>query len=1094
MIPAYHNNEDRQSGDTDSMPQSDAWLYGLPDCQPLILDTQNRNLKRIFMRKHKITRLAMLLVAALFAMTAYAQKIKVTGTVVDGQNNEPLTGVTVKEKGVSNGVITDINGNYSISVEANATLQFTYMGFSMQEVAVNKRTRINVTMESDSKMLDELIVIGYGVQRKSDVTGSISSIQGKDINSQPVSSTLQALQGRAAGVNIIQNTGAPGSNTTIKIRGTGTVNDSDPLYVVDGFIVDNIDYLNPNDIENVEIFKDAASSAVYGSRAANGVVAITTKSGKSGKTKITYDGYVGISSPWKKIDVMGTEDYALMLDYINDQSIYSSDGKLYMSKNSDGSYYYDDHKAYLLDTIMSNSPKSWWDAITRTGFKQSHGVSVSGGTDKTQYMASASYYNEKGIVETSEFRRFNARLNVKTQLAKWLSMTANLAYTYEKQLGVPEGSSSILKQALYQSPMTYMYDSKGYWSSSHPVAVLARNHEQMHRNRLDMNMSLDAKICKYLTYQFKASYYMVPQTDDNFYEVGKLNEDFNMTDLTTVYKNQTRTDKWEINNLLTFMWNNDHHNITILAGQTAEGYKYDFQQSQRKGTPSNESNFHFLSSAYTGDKTYGLPNEWSAIGLIGRINYSLNDTYLLQANIRADGSSKFSKSNRWGIFPSVSLGWKFSNEKFMQGFKKWLSLGKLRVGYGILGNNRIDVLSRYTYLTFGYNYPYGLGNHTLQNGATAMVLGNDDIKWERSESFNIAADFGMFDNRLTFTIEYFNRKTSDMLLRVPTVSSAGLDAAPMTNAGAVRNYGWEYDVKWRDNIGKDWRYEVGFNLSWIKNKVVSLGTGNEPIYGSYLSESSIADYVTKTAVGQPIGSFYGYVTDGIFNTYDEVKASAQYDAGKNYWEQSTLPGDFRFKDLNNDGRITAEDRTYLGSPLPDFVFGIPMSVGYKNFDLSIFFQGQTGNKIFNVMDYYLYNASNGNVYADIREKHWSGQLASGREFFPLNLNASVPDLRNNDEARNFRASDFFIQDGSYLRLKELRLTYTFPKSILNKLKLSNLALSLTAYNLLTFTGYDGFDPEVGKVIGTESDNLSMGVDQGNYPQARSFTFGIKLGI
>lgn len=278
----------------------------------------------------------MLLVAALFAMTAYAQKIKVTGTVVDGQNNEPLTGVTVKEKGVSNGVITDINGNYSISVEANATLQFTYMGFSMQEVAVNKRTRINVTMESDSKMLDELIVIGYGVQRKSDVTGSISSIQGKDINSQPVSSTLQALQGRAAGVNIIQNTGAPGSNTTIKIRGTGTVNDSDPLYVVDGFIVDNIDYLNPNDIENVEIFKDAASSAVYGSRAANGVVAITTKSGKSGKTKITYDGYVGISSPWKKIDVMGTEDYALMLDYINDQSIYSSDGKLYMSKNSDG--------------------------------------------------------------------------------------------------------------------------------------------------------------------------------------------------------------------------------------------------------------------------------------------------------------------------------------------------------------------------------------------------------------------------------------------------------------------------------------------------------------------------------------------------------------------------------------------------------------------------------------------------------------------------------------------------------------------------------------------------------------------------------------
>jgi len=1045
------------------------------------------------MRKHDITRLTMLMLALLVATITMAQKVKVTGRVVDGQNNEPLTGVSVFEKGVSNGAITDADGNYTISVQRDATLTFTYMGFIKQEVAVKGRTKIDIAMESDSKVLDELVVIGYGVQKKSDVTGSISSIQGKDINGQPVSSTLQALQGRAAGVNIIQNTGAPGSNTTIKIRGTGTINDADPLYVVDGFIVDNIDYLNPNDISNVEIFKDAASSAVYGSRAANGVVAITTKSGKSGKTQITYDGYVGISNPWKTIDVMGTEDYALMMDYINNEQNYSVDGKLYMSKKDDA-YYYDDRKAYLLDTIMRNSPSNWWDAITRTGFKQSHGVSVSGGNDKTQFLASASYYDEKGVVETSQYKRFNTRINVKTNLTRWLSMTANLAYTNEKRYGVPEGSGSILKKALYQSPMTYTYDSKGYWSSDHPLATLARNHEQMHRDRLDMNLSLDAKLCKWLTYQFKASYYLTPQKDDNFYEVGKLNEDFGMYDLTSVYRNQTRTDKWEINNLLTFMWNDKHHSLTVLAGQTAEGYKYDYQQSTRKGTPSNDPGFHFLSSAYTGDKTYGLPSEWTAVGLIGRINYSYNDIYLLQANVRADGSSKFAKGNRWGVFPSVSVGWKFSNEKFMEPLKKWLSLGKLRVGYGILGNNRIDVLSRYSYLTFGYNYPYGLGNHTLQSGATAAVLGNDDIKWEKSETFNAAIDLGLLENRLTLTVEYFNRKTTDMLLRVPTVGSAGLSSSPMTNAGAVRNYGWEYDVKWRDNIGKDWRYEVGFNLSWIKNKVVSLGTGNEPIYGSYLDASSIADYVTKTAVGQPIGSFFGYVTDGIFNSYDEVKASAQYDKGKNYWEQSTLPGDFRFKDLNNDGRITAEDRTYLGSPLPDFVFGIPLSVGYKNFDLNIFFQGQTGNKIFNVMDYYLYNASNGNVYADIRKKHWSGQLASGREFFPLNTNASVPDLRNNDNARNFRASDFFIQDGSYLRLKELRLTYTFDKSVLAKLKLSNLALSFTAYNLLTFTGYDGFDPEVGKVVGTEGNNLSMGVDHGNYPQARSFTFGVKLGI
>lgn len=1047
------------------------------------------------MRRHELTKLATLLVLMLFAFTAYAQKVEVKGTVVDQKDHESLIGVTIGEKGTNNKTITDVDGEFSITVDSRATLTFSYMGYGNHEEALKGRRDIHVEMSSASKQLDELVVIGYGVQKKSDVTGSISSISGKDINNTPVSSTLQALQGRAAGVNIIQNSGAPGGATTIKIRGTGTINDADPLYVVDGFIVDNIDYLNPNDIENVEIFKDAASSAVYGSRAANGVVAITTKSGKQGKVKVTYDGYFGISNPWKKIDVMGPEDYALMKDYINNTSFYSVDGRMYMSKNADGSYYFDDHKKLLVDTIRNNSAGNYWDAITRTGFKMQHGLSVSGGNDKTQYMISASYYDEKGIVNTSDYKRFNSRANIKTELAKWLTLNVNMAFTNEDRNAVPEGSGSVLKQALYENPMTYLYDNKGYWYSNNPLAVLDRDNEQTNIKRIDMNLSLDAKLLKCLTYQFKASFYTTHQTDDNFYEAWGLDEDFVMpTSLSQVYKYQNTVNKWEVNNLLTFMWKNDLHNITILAGQTAEGYKSSYQQSYRSGTPSNSSEFQYLSSAYTGDKTYGLDREWTALGLIGRLNYSFRDTYLFQANVRADGSSKFAKGNRWGVFPSVSLGWRFTNEAFLQNLT-WLSYGKLRLGWGILGNNRIDELARYTYLTSGYNYPYGLGNHSVWEGSTATVLGNNDIKWERNESYNAGIDMTFFNNRLSVTIEYFNRKTSDMLLRVPTVLSAGLTNSPMTNAGAVRNYGWEYDVKWHDNIGKDWHYELGFNLSWIKNKVTSLGTGNEPIYGSYLGESSIVDYVTKTAVGQPIGSFYGYVTDGIFQNYEEVRNSAQYDYGKNYWEQSTLPGDFRFKDLNGDGRITAEDRTYLGSPLPKFVFGIPLAVGYKNFDLNIFFQGQTGNKIFNVMDYYLYNAASGNVYADLRSKHWSGQIEGmGREYFALNTSATIPDLRNGDTNRNFRASDFFVHDGSYLRMKEVRLTYNVPEEILSKLKISNLSLSVSAYNLLTFTSYNGLDPEVGKVVGTEGNNLNMGVDQGNYPQARSFTFGIKLGL
>lgn len=1049
----------------------------------------------LFMSRQLFARCSFCLACLFCAMASLAQDVTVTGTVTD-DTQQPLIGVTVKVDGTSTGVVTDLDGKYAITVPDRATLIFSYIGYKTLRQEVAGRKVVDVALESFTNTLDEMVVIGYGVQKKSDITGSISSVSGKDINGAPVSSTLQALQGRAAGVNIIQNSGAPGGGTTIKIRGTGTVNDADPLYVVDGFIVDDIDYLNPNDIANVEVFKDAASSAVYGSRAANGVVAITTKRGKEGKVSVTYDGYVGVSGAWKKIGVMDADNYALMMDYVNGSSLYSADGQLFMTKNADGSLAYDPAKYAMLDTIHRNSAGNWWDAVTRTGMKTQHGVSVSGGSANTQFLASASYYKENGIVRTSGYDRFNGRVNVNSRLAGWLTLQAEMAYANEGSDGIPEGESGILKQALFESPMQYLRNNVGYWYGSNPLANLDRYNGRSHQDRLNMNLSLGAKFLRYFDYQFKASYYTVRQVDDNFYEVWGLDEDFVMpSSLSSVYKKQGNTNKWEINNLLTFLWADSHHSVTVLAGQTAESYKYSWQESNRSGTPSNDPNFGYLSSAYTGDKTYGLDREWTSVGFIGRVNYSLDDTYLLQANVRVDGSSMFSKDNRWGVFPSVSLGWKFSNEKFARCLGSWLTSGKVRVGWGRLGNNRIDELSRYTYLTSGFNYPFGIGNSTVYEGSTATVLGNDGIKWEKNESWNAGVDLSFMGNRLLVTAEYFNRKTTDMLLRVPTVASAGLEQSPMTNAGAVRNYGWEVDAKWRDRIGKHWSYEIGFNFSWMRNKVTSLGTGNEPIYGAYLSEGSIVDYVTKTAVGQPIGSFYGYVTDGIFGSYEEVRASAQYEVGKNDFEQTTMPGDFRFKDLNGDNRITAEDRTYLGSPLPKYFFGIPLAVGYKGFDLSVFMQGQGGNKIFNVMDYYLYNAAEGNVYADIRSKHRSGQLeGQGRTFFPLNADATVPDLSNNDAPRNFRASDFFIQKGDYLRLKQVQLTYNFPSSLLSQFGIKSLALSLTAYNLLTITGYDGFDPEVGKVSGTERNNLSMGVDQGNYPQARSFTFGVKLGL
>ncbi|MDR1683581.1 MAG: TonB-dependent receptor [Candidatus Symbiothrix sp.] len=1040
--------------------------------------------------------MATFLVATLYSMIAYGQNtISISGNVSDSKSKEPLIGVSIIEKGTTKGTITDLNGNFLLQVRSNASLVFSYMGYSSKEIVVANDKELTVLLEEKNELLDEVVVIGYGVQKKSDITGAISSVSGKDINNVPVASALQALQGKAAGVNIIQNTGAPGSNTTIKIRGTGTINNADPLYVVDGFIVDGINHLAPNDIANVEILKDAASSAVYGARGANGVVVVTTRSGEKGATQITFDNYAGFLSPWKTIPVMNIEQYALMRDYIDGLTNYSVEGQLYYSKDpSTGEFYYDQSKFHRVDTIRNNSPANWWDAITQTGFKQQYNLSVSGGNEKNKYRVSASYYDEKGIVKTAEYSRFNVRMNLDNQPASWLNLNANMIYTNEDRQIVPEGTGSILKRALFQNPMVYTYDSKGYYSGDHPIAVLNRNHNELQRHRIDMNLSLTVQPVKWLTYQFKISDYVVPENRSNFNEVNKLDEDFQMPyDLTNVYKHQSLANKWEINNLFTFAWSNDIHDITALGGQTLEGYMYGFQESSRKGTAGNSSDLWYLSSAYTGDKTNGYDRPWTAVGFVGRIIYNVLDRYLFQANIRADASSIFNKEERWGYFPSLSLGWKFSSEPFMQN-ADWLSLGKLRAGWGQLGNNRIDEMSRYTLINTQYNYPYGVGNHILYPGSTATTIGNPNIHWEKTETYNIGLDLGFFNNRLSIGIEAFDKLTTDMLLRVPVMLSVGLDNAPMTNAGSVSNRGVEFTANYKNKINK-FRYEIGFNISYIKNKVTALGTGNEPVYGAWMDESSMLDFATKTAVGKPIGSFFGYVTDGMFNTYEEVMASAQYEYGKNIWEQTTKPGDFRFKDLNDDGYITAEDRTYLGSPLPDFVFGIPLSFSYANFDLNLFLQGQTGNKIFNVMDYYLNNAAgNNNLYADLRDKHWSGQLRDDRKFFPLNLNASVPDLRPSDLARNFRASDFFVKDGSYLRLQELRFTYNFDEKVSAKLHLSNLSVFFGAYNLLTFTRYNGFDPEVGKVTGTEGNNLNMGVDHGNYPQARTFTLGLKITL
>lgn len=1033
----------------------------------------------------------LLFVCLFISLTVVGQK-QINGTIIDEKTREALIGATITEKGANNGTITDINGKFNLKLALNATIIVSYMGYVSKEIVIANDKPLVIELSEKARTLDEVVVIGYGVQRKSDVTGAISSISGKDINNVPVASAMQAIQGKAAGVQIVQNTGAPGSSSMIKIRGTGTINDADPLYVVDGFIVDGITHINPNDIANIEILKDAASCAVYGARSANGVVLITTKNGESGKLKINFDTYAGFSQSWREIKVMDIQNFALMRDYVDGSSNYSVDGKLFQSKDPlTSNYYYDAGKFQRIDTIARNSPRTWWDAVTQPGLKQQYNLSINGGTEQHKYLISVNYYDEKGIVKKSDYNKFSTRINSNDKIASWLTAQSNLLYTFEGRNIVPEGQNGVLKRALYQSPMVYTYNNAGYYSESHPLAIIDRNHDFQNTHRIDLNFTLTAKINSLLSYQFKVSDYVSFQNRDQFFEVNKPDESFLMPwDLTSVAKYQTTINKWEVNNLLTFGWKNDKHDINAVIGQTVEGYNFDYHYAIRRGADGNTDNYWYLSAGYKGDLTRGYANEWTSLGFLGRINYNLLNRYLFQVNFRSDASSKFSPKERWGYFPSASVGWKFSSESFLQN-ADWLSLGKLRFGWGKLGNNRIDEYARYTIIENQFNYAFGTGNHILYPGGASTVLGNPNIRWEKTETYNIGLDLGFFNNKLTTSIEVFNKLTTDMLLRVPVPVSAGLNDAPMTNAGAVNNKGIELIANYKGDIGK-LKYEVGFNVSWIRNEVVSLGTGNEPIYGARLTEPSILDYITKTEVGKSIGGFYGYVTDGIFNTLDEVEASAQYEEMN---IPNTTPGDFRFKDLNGDGRITADDRTYLGSPHPDFVFGLPITLSYANFDLSVFFQGQTGNKIFNVMEYYLNSAhGGGNLYADIRSKHWSGDYRPDRAFFPENHNATVPDLDGADRPRNFRASDFYVKDGSYVRLQNIRLNYNFPQAVCRLLKLNDLSVFAGAYNLLTFTRYNGFDPEVGKNGDSEGNNLYLGVDHGNYPQARTITTGLKFSF
>ncbi len=1036
-----------------------------------------------------------------FLVTASVSAQNISGKVIDKATAEPLIGATVTVKETKEATITDINGSFTIrSNRSTAELEVRYVGYIPRQVNWSQGKTLTIELSEDAQALDEVVVIGYGVQRKSDLTGSVSSIKVDEVITQPTAHVIQALQGRAAGVEIVQNSGAPGSSTSVRIRGMGTINNSDPLYVVDGIPMDDINYLSSDDIESMEILKDASSAAIYGARGANGVVLITTKTGKN-STKacnINFSTYIGFQEAAKTPDIMKKEDYLFYNDYVLN--------RFYRTQNADGTTVIKPGEQLIMNPVFQeelDKGVDWWDEVSRKGPMYKANLSISGGDKKLNYYVSANFLRSDGIVKESDYARksFNAKLSA--QLHKNVNLSTSLTYVREDKGVVNEGTWGIIKTAINYDPLTPIYSMEENYNWTTPVENLRRTSYEQYSNKFIGQLNLVWTITKGLRFNSIANYTYTNSDSDGFkrYNINPGNVGNIKFD---VSRSPSNTSGFGWDNLLTYITNFGDHNLTLLGGQTMETSTNEVLNASGTGYGGYNDNFDALNFTPFNQSVGGYTSGWSAFGFLGRISYDYAGKYLLQVNFRADASSRFAKKNRWGYFPSVSVGWKINSESFLSD-AKWISLLKIRAGWGQLGNNRIRNFEYKTLVGNGGHYIYGNGIPTLSSAMSITQYGNQDIRWEKTESYNAGIDFNLFSNRLTTTLDFFVKNTNDMLIGVPIVYSAGYTNTPVQNAGSVRNIGVEFQINYKNNFGK-LRYEIGGNISKIKNKVTSLGKYGEPILGGNLGSPNPLGYTNRTVLDAPIACFYGWKTDGVMQPgdFDETGNALipTFASTKKY-----NPGDMKFVDINGDGIIDDNDRTFIGSPHPNFYYGFNLNLGYKGFDLSLFFQGVYGNDIFDVTKYFMYSpvAYNGswsgissNVATDYFEKVYRPEpdllVPAYRDYWGANTSGTVPSPRTDATINeiNFRASDFYMDKGSYLRLKNIQLSYSLSKNICQKISIKGLKIYASGTNLFTFTKYKGLDPEIGKKIGEEGNNLFLGIDEGTYPQARTYTFGVVL--
>ena len=987
---------------------------------------------------------------------AQQQAKTVTGTVTD-VSGEPIIGANIRIKGTTTGTITDIDGNFSIEAEPQSVIEVSYIGYLTQETVINNQKSIRFLLKEDTKTLDEVVVIGYGVQKKADLTGSVANINTEKLNTQSNANIGQALQGKIAGVDIVSQGGAPGSGTRIMVRGIGTLNNASPLYIVDGMYMNSIDHINPNDIASIDVLKDASSAAIYGSRAANGVIIVTTKEGSNteGKPIIDLSVNLGISTASKFLDMLDAKGWAEVTT-IARQAI----GK----------------PALDMATDLANKPDNdWQDIMFRPALMQNYNLSVKGGGKYSTYYTGLGYFNQDGIVKGTNYQRYN--IQSKNDYKRGIfSAGTNLiiSFSHDKPLH-QELRGGMIGTILQSVPTLEKYDDTregGYGGTygdvvniPHPLAIIDDNIMDRYNENVKIFANLYAQI-----ELFKGLKYKLNLTPDFSFERYKnyLNKyDFGLAtnSITQLTERQRRRRNILVENLLTFDRTFGEHKISALAGYTYQDSRFRHIQAYGEGLPQG---LEEIDAATTNRSNEG--NSWRSVltSILGRVFYSYQNKSLFTATIRRDGSSKFGKNNRYGYFPSFSLGWNVAEEKFMENVH-WLDQLKLRGGYGVLGNQEIDNYQYSSTITTGINYPDGNGG--LLQGAFPKNFANPDIKWEETAMTNVGIDFMAFNNRLSLTADYYVKNTKDILLTVPIPISSGGANDPIRNAGKIRNNGFEFNLGWMDQPNPDISYGINLIGSFNKNKVIAMGSESGSIKGGSTNQNITT---SETKAGYPIGGYWLISTAGYFNSQEEVDAYAK--DGKKI-QPAAEPGDIKFVDANNDGVINDDDRVFQGSPFPDFTFALNGNMRYKNFDLSIGLQGVLGNKIYNATRQTLEDVTKGSNFLASCLDYWT----------PENKNASHPRLTWDDPNRNTRAeSDRYLENGSYLRLRSVQLGYTFPQTWF-KGAIQHARVYINAENLFTITSYSGYSPDV------NADNANYrGFDNFIYPTNRTFMLGLNV--